>query len=216
MKTSLSDRDQLKEFIVKKDHPCLMSQSILKSGNYELKSYGELGSLQAAKQLLADLGQYLGEYDFNTNDFFSFIAVFDSPLQMEEIQFEQLLWKHLQLVHECDPEAWDETVSSDPKDSTFSFSILGHAFYVVGMHPESSRAARSAPKPTLVFNLHWQFEQLRKMGSYSRIRTSIRNRDLKKNGSINPMLVDFGHKSEAQQYSGRAVEANWECPFKHK
>jgi FPC/CPF motif-containing protein YcgG len=38
-------------------------------------------------------------------------------------------------------------------------------------------------------------------------------RDLRLQGSLNPNLSDFGKKSDARQYSGRAVEANWKCPF---
>ena len=84
------------------------------------------------------------------------------------------------------------------------------------MHPNSSRKARKSPKPTLVFNLHSQFEKLREMGVYDQVRDRIRNRDLQKNGSINPMMMDFGKRSEAAQYSGREVNNNWECPFIHK
>ena len=54
------------------------------------------------------------------------------------------------------------------------------------------------------------------MRVYDRVRDTIRKRDVQKNGSINPMLVDFGNRSEAPQYSGRAVNDGWECPFKHK
>jgi hypothetical protein len=32
-------------------------------------------------------------------------------------------------------------------------------------------------------------------------------------GSLNPNLADFGEQSEARQYSGRATEADWVCPF---
>jgi FPC/CPF motif-containing protein YcgG len=32
-------------------------------------------------------------------------------------------------------------------------------------------------------------------------------------GSINPMLKNFGEGSEASQYSGRAVSDTWACPF---
>ena len=32
-------------------------------------------------------------------------------------------------------------------------------------------------------------------------------------GSINPMLSDFGEATEARQYSGRAVEDDWRAPF---
>jgi FPC/CPF motif-containing protein YcgG len=32
-------------------------------------------------------------------------------------------------------------------------------------------------------------------------------------GSINPMLANHGSISSARQYSGRAVETDWVCPF---
>jgi FPC/CPF motif-containing protein YcgG len=46
------------------------------------------------------------------------------------------------------------------------------------------------------------------------MQETIRARDLELQGSINPMLSDFGVDSEARQYSGRAVEENWQAPFK--
>ena len=67
----------------------------------------------------------------------------------------------LQKLHNHDDSQWEPNVSEDPNDSNFSFSIKGKAFYIVGMHPESSRMARRAPYCTVVFNLHWQFEKLR-------------------------------------------------------
>ena len=104
-------------------------------------------------------------------------------------------------------------MSDDPKDENFSFSIAGKAFYVVGLHPNSSRKARQSPYTTLTFNLHWQFEKLREMGTYQKVRDRIRDRDVALQGSINPMLEDFGNNSEAKQYSGRKVDKEWKCPF---
>jgi len=75
--------------------------------------------------------------------------------------------------------------------------------------------ARQSPYPTIVFNLHAQFEQLRAMGSYKKVKKRIRKRDKKLQGHINPVLKDFGKDSETKQYSGRAVDNAWKCPF-HK
>ena len=216
METGVSNEDRFRKFIIDEDHPCIMSKTIFSSKNYQLQTYKGLGSKTAAKKIVADLKNYLDGYDFSTNDFFSFLAVFEDASDYSETAFEALLWEQLQHIHNIDHKNWDSAVSNNPKDKTFSFSILGTAFYIVGMHPNSSRNARKSPKPTLVFNLHWQFEKLREMGVYDRIRDTIRKRDLEKNGSVNPMLVDFGNRSEAPQYSGRAVGDNWECPFKHK
>lgn len=216
MESKVSSKDQFKKFIIEDDHPCIMSKTVFGLESYELNTYKGLGSARAASKLLDDLKVYLEDYDFSTNEFFSFIAVFDDASDYTEEEFEGLLWKQLQQIHCLDDKDWDETVSSDPKNKTFSFSILGKAFYIIGMHPNSARNTRKSPRPALVFNLHFQFEKLREMGVYNRIRDTIRKRDVQKNGSVNPMLVDFGNKSEAAQYSGREVRENWECPFKHK
>lgn len=216
MKASKTDNEQFNEFIIENDHPCIMAKTIFNLENYYLHTYSGLGTKTVASKILADIEIYLNNYDFSTNEFFSFIAVFDDNLSYTEIEFEKLLWKQLQKIHNNDEIKWDKMVSAYPNSESFSFSIFGKAFYIIGMHPNSSRAARRSPKPSLVFNLHWQFEKLREMGAYHRVRNTIRKRDLQKNGSVNPMLMDFGTKSEASQYSGRAVSNDWECPFKHK
>jgi FPC/CPF motif-containing protein YcgG len=41
----------------------------------------------------------------------------------------------------------------------------------------------------------------------------VREREIALQGSLNPNLADFGERSEARQYSGRAVEDQWRCPF---
>jgi FPC/CPF motif-containing protein YcgG len=117
-----------------------------------------------------------------------------------------------------DDAEWDRSVSPDPRDSHFSFSFAGQAFYVIGLHANSSREARRFPWPTLVFNPHEQFERLRTDGKWKRMQQTIRERDTQLQGSINPMLSDFGERSEAPQYSGRAVGEDWQppigkCPF---
>ena len=42
---------------------------------------------------------------------------------------------------------------------------------------------------------------------------TIRAREVALQGSINPMLSDFGEESEARQYSGRTVPDDWVPPF---
>ena len=44
----------------------------------------------------------------------------------------------------------------------------------------------------------------------------IRARDMAFQGSLNPVLKNFGESSEARQYSGRAVPDDWKCPFHAK
>ncbi len=208
-----SIEEEYKNFIVDKQHPCIMANTVFAMDNYELHTYDTLGSKETARKLERDLEAYISEYDFSDNIFKSFIAIFPETEIASEIEFENLLWRQLQFLHETDTTEWDHRVSSDPQDDNFSFSVAGRAFYVIGMHPKSSRMARRSPYPTLVFNLHWQFEKLREMGAYLKVRDKIRKRDQALQGSINPMLADFGDSSEAMQYSGRKVEEKWKCPF---
>jgi FPC/CPF motif-containing protein YcgG len=144
------------------------------------------------------------------------VAVFEQPRNIDELQFEDLFWRQLRALHELDATHfdWDPNVRSDPGDPHFSFSFGGQALYVIGMHANSSREARRFPWPALVFNPHEQFERLRADGKWKRMQETIRTRDHALQGSINPMLSDFGEQSEARQYSGRAVEEDWRAPFK--
>ncbi|QQX75494.1 MULTISPECIES: guanitoxin biosynthesis heme-dependent pre-guanitoxin N-hydroxylase GntA [Aequorivita] len=205
-----------KNFILEENHPCIMANTVFQMEKYQLNVYESLGSKKTAIALMADLKNYIAHYDFESKDFESFIAVFPEAEVVSEIEFENLLWRQLQFLHEIDIKPWDPTVSEDPNNPNFSFSLGGKAFYVVGLHPLASRMARRSPYPTLVFNLHSQFEKLREMGVYYKVRDKIRERDAALQGSINPVLQDFGEESEARQYSGRQVGQTWKCPFHHK
>ncbi|MGY5849016.1 guanitoxin biosynthesis heme-dependent pre-guanitoxin N-hydroxylase GntA [Salegentibacter sp. F14] len=206
---------KFREFIMENDHPCLMAQTVFSMDKAEIHNYDNFGSIQTARAIIKDLEQYLENYDFSSNEFYTFIAVFPDQEFLSEVKFETLLWKQLQLIHQADEKDWDPNVSIDPEDKNFSFSIAGRSFYIVGLHPNSSRKARQSPYPALTFNLHWQFEKLREMGAYQNVRDKIRERDIELQGDLNPMLEDFGQSSEARQYSGRKVGEDWKCPFLH-
>lgn len=202
-----------KNFIIEENHPCMMAQTVFSMDQVDFHEYDDFGSKNTARKILRDLKAYLNKYDFDSNDFFTFMASFRGRKDYSEKQFEDLLWKQLQFIHELDDQPWDPAVSGDPGDKNFSFSIAGKAFYLVGLHPNSSRKARQSPAPTIAFNLHWQFEKLREMGAYQNVRDKIRERDRELQGDNNPMLEDFGESSEARQYSGRKVGEEWKCPF---
>jgi hypothetical protein len=219
MKTQVLVPDQIQvyseyeEFILTQDHPCVMARSSFKLNQVDLVTYDKLGCEKSAKALLKDLKKYVDTYDFESPDYKSFIAVFPKEQIDSEEEFEEKLWDHLTNLYQFDDREWDETVSDDPEDAKFSFSVAGKAFYVVGLHPASSRMARKSPYPTIVFNLHWQFEQLKERGVFHQVRDTIRARDKELQGSINPVVSDFGKISEARQYSGKNAEKEWKCPF---
>jgi FPC/CPF motif-containing protein YcgG len=204
-----------RELVLRPEFPCLGAKAALNAGACSLHVFPALATASAT----ASLGSAL--HQFTTNDFrmrtdyASFVAIFEGPQDLDEIEFENLLWQQLRGLHRYDAAHfdWDPNVRSDPADPHFSFSFGGQALYVIGMHAKSSRQARQFPWPTLVFNPHEQFERLRSDGKWKRMQDTIRSRDLALQGSINPMLSDFGIQSEARQYSGRAVEEDWRAPF---
>ena len=104
-------------------------------------------------------------------------------------------------------------VVMSPARPRSSFSAARTAYFVVGLHPQASRDARRAAAPTLVFNLHQQFEALRESGGFALMRDKIRDRDEQLQGYLNPMVSDHGQTSEASQYSGREVADGWAAPL---
>lgn len=205
-----------RRFVEDERFPCLAGKGVVRSGEYRLGVYGALGS--GSPDLARDLGRFSEEYSAAATSFSAFVAVFPDAPPDDESEFERRLWAELQKLHERDaPDAaWDPTVSSDPDDPRFSFSFGERAYFVVGLHPESSRLARRFEWPALVFNPHAQFDRLRAAGLFDRLRQAIRGRDMALQGSLNPNLTDFGERSEARQYSGRKAETRWKCPFHRK
>lgn len=206
-------RGAFERWISDDSYPCVMAKSVVKTGQYVVRPYAGMDDARSARRLAADLAAYVLEPEPDRG-VRSFLAVFKQPADpVDEAEFERLFWATLGHVHHADGHPWDPSVSPDPAHPEFSFSVGGRAFYVVGMHPGASRQARRFPRPLIAFNLHSQFEDLRASGRYAAVRDTIRARDLALQGSVNPSLQDFGTQSEARQYAGRAVGAEWRCPF---
>lgn len=211
--------EQIRALISSRRFSCLGAKAAMQAGQYWIGVYDELGTDAAGRLLAADLGafsQQLDERDTGDRALRTFVASFAEPVCATEHAFETLVWRQLQQLHEHDQVAypWDPSVSSDPADPHFSFSVGGGAYFVVGLHAASSRWARRFAWPTLVFNPHHQFQRLRDQGVFTRFRDQIRERDRALRQSNNPMLGDFGAHSEARQYTGRKVEHDWQCPFR--
>ncbi len=213
-----------RRLVMQSNFPCVGAKSAFNTSCVSFHAYEELASDDSTKSLARDLGRFTRTVAADQRGVYAtMIAVFRGPLGLSEREFEKLLWLQLSKLHLSDaPNEWDPRVSSDPSAPDFSFSFARQAYYLVGMHADSSRHARRFRWPTLVFNPHEQFERLRAEGNWGRMKQAIRARDLQLQGSINPMLSDFGELSEARQYSGRAVEEDWhppfaprKCPFAH-
>jgi FPC/CPF motif-containing protein YcgG len=217
--TALIDaHEQLRQQIVGQFFPCTGAVSAFSQKHYRFGLYPELAHDSAVGAVCHDLYDFCHEFPVVDDHFITFVAMFRGPVIRSEQHFEDLLWNQLRAMHSCDSKffVWDKNVDPDPQSHHFSFSIGGRAMYVIGMHPKASRLARTRPYPTMVFNLHEQFDRLRARGKFETMKQTIRARDMSFQGSVNPMLASFGENSEARQYSGRAVPENWTCPFHQK
>lgn len=194
--------------------PCVGAKSAMSQDGLEFVLAGDFRSSDSDERIVRELQAFAA----GTGDdavFVSKIVLFTTTPALDEAMFERAMWQRLQCLHDLDAttHAWDATVSADPGSPRFSLSLGGRAFYVIGLHPGSSRAARRFECAALVFNLHSQFEALRADGRYDKLRDTITERDIAYSGSRNPMLATFGASSEARQYSGRQVDDGWRCPF---
>ncbi len=210
------------EFIAGDTYPCVGAKSALARGSIETHELGTLGDHRNDRLMLDGLSQFVAMIEESACEediVNSYVAIFDGPFDMNELQFESSMWSQLWRIHELDTLAGNhsaEDVSSDPDNPHFSLSMAGHPFFLIGLHPRASRLARRFSHPVLVFNSHRQFEKLRGDRRYGKMQSAIRSRDIELQGSVNPNLADFGEASEARQYSGREVEDDWRCPFDFK
>ncbi len=207
---------QMHNFILEMSHPCVGAQSVYRQMSYRWGIYDRIGDESAADGLARDLALFIEYMDSSRSDFTSFFAVFTEPVSLTQLEFENYLWKQLGLLDKRSRPhfRWNQEVSDDPTNPRFAFSFAENAFFVVGLHPGSSRLARAFAYPAIIFNPHSQFERLRGEGRFEQLKATIRKRDFSLQGSHNPMLSDFGSVSEASQYSGRKVEPGWQCPFR--
>jgi uncharacterized protein len=118
------------------------------------------------------------------------------------------------LGHVSDPQVSNDP--NDPNDPNFGLSFAGEGFFAVGLHPGASRVARRFEAPAIILNPHAQFRALRDARKYERLRETILARDEAVAGTPNPMIARHGTISEARQYGGREVGADWSCAFLHR
>lgn len=210
----LSVESEFRSFVEEPVFPCLAAKGLVRQRGYTLGVYDQLGSESATVQLAQDLTSFGKTAQIDGPAFVAFVAVFRGRPPATEALFEQSLWTQLQGLHDVDEKKqWDGSVSSNPDDANFAFSFARRAFFVVGLHPGSARIARRFPRAALVFNPHAQFDRLRNEGRFERLKTAIRERDLALQQEPNTALADFGVRSEAEQYSGKAAVKDWRCPF---
>ena len=211
--------ERFREFVRDKSFPCVGAKSASARNQIKFIVARDILSSWDDLRIYTALLKFATAYRGDPRLFQSFAVIFEQPTRITERRFERALWTRVQSL--ADKDAWhgqdyDARVSADPESPHFSLSFGGEAFFIVGLHPCASRPARRFERPALVFNLHDQFERLRAEQRYEPLRQSIIARDVAIAGSANPMLARHGEISEARQYSGRAVDQDWNCPFTAK
>ncbi|UUL83086.1 guanitoxin biosynthesis heme-dependent pre-guanitoxin N-hydroxylase GntA [Sphingomonas qomolangmaensis] len=199
--------------------PCVGAKAAMAKGTLEVLACNTIDSAWDDVRIHDGLLRFAAAYRADPGLYRSFAVVFDGPGDLDEPAFEAALWRRVQSLSDKDVwrgQEYDGRVSHDPSNPHFSLSFGGEAFFIVGLHPQASRPARRFGRPTMVFNLHDQFEKLRADGQYENMREKIMVRDEALAGSRNPMLSRHGEVSEARQYSGRVVDDEWAPPFEYR
>jgi FPC/CPF motif-containing protein YcgG len=207
--------DEYLSFIGNKAFPCIAAKAALALDQIRILVCDHLACPKDDTAIVKFLYSFVDAYRAATKLYQSAVVIFKGPSECSEEQFDTLMWQRLQSISDCDANghSWDPRVSSDPSHTDFSFSVKEEGFYIIGLHPGSSRKARQFKYPALVFNPHHQFETLRASERYEVMKETVRKRDTTFSGSVNPMLADFGESSEVFQYSGRVYDNEWKCPF---
>lgn len=206
---------EYKEFINNKEFVCVAAKAALAKQQIHCMVASHIACPKDDLEILQFLYSFVDTYRNSNELYHSAAIVFEQPQVVNETMFDDFLWQRLQALSNLDAKnySYDERVNQDPASPDFSFSLKQEAFFIIGLHPASSRVVRQFSYPVIVFNPHAQFEQLKEIEKYQQLKKVVRKRDLAYSGSINPMLQDFGEASEVYQYSGRQYDKEWKCPL---
>lgn len=203
------------KFLQNDNFPCVAAKAALQRNQTRTLIAGHMACPNDDHDILNFVYQFVDEYRGSETSFHSAAVIFKQPENISEEMFEKFMWLRLQSLSDIDATnfPFDKRVSIYPDDVNFSFSLKSEAFFIIGLHPCSSRPARRFKYPALVFNPHAGFDQMRSQNQYEKMKNVVRKKDLAFSGSINPMLDDFGNSSEVFQYSGKNYSSSWQCPL---
>jgi uncharacterized protein len=197
--------------------PCVGAKSALALSRLQSIEAGSIASDADDVVIYDRIAAFTADGRNETSAFRSLAILFRDQVVEDEDAFVAAFWRRLQALHNIDVArgvGWAENVSADVSSAKFSMSLAGAGYFVIGLHPASPRLARRFSHPAMIFNPHDQFESLRADGRYGRIQEVVRTRELRTQGTLNPMLAEFGRASEAAQYSGQETGPDWICPLK--
>jgi FPC/CPF motif-containing protein YcgG len=210
--------EEYRRFLRSREFPCIGAKAALSRDHVKCMVASDMNSSGNDEQILTFIYQFVDSYRSSNESFHSAAVIFSNPKSASESEFEDMFWSRLNSLAELDRIKYthDKRVSPDPISPLFSFSLKEEAFFIIGLHPASSREARRFAYPAIVFNPHEEFERLKRTGRYEPMKKVVRRRDVAYSGSVNPMLKDFGEAPEVFQYSGKQYDSTWKCPLHHK
>lgn len=216
--------------LVSDEFPCIGAHAAFHEGTYRLGVYDRLASLESVAGMGRDLRRFVEEQTQFASlreylhegeafgQFTSFVAVFRQPVPASEQEFEDLLWQHLQLLHDHDEPVWDPSRSATPGDPTFAYSFAGRAFFVVGFNPHASELPRRFGYCALAFNAEYQIARLHEEGRFLAFAKAVRRRYERLAGRLNPSVPRdlTSTQDETRVYSGvpHPEDAGWRCPLR--
>ncbi len=209
-------REQYLSYIKNDSFPCIAAKAALANQQIKCMVADHMACPKDDTLILQFLYDFVDTYRSSKELYHSAAILFKGPEQVNEEEFDGLMWMRLQALANLDSKAYDydKRVDNNPGSANFSFSLKEEAFFIIGLHANNNRLTRQFKYPVLTFNPHAQFEQLRDLNKFENMQRVVRKRDLAYSGSVNPMLENYGETSEVYQYSGRKYDNKWECPLK--
>lgn len=216
--------------VVSGQFPCIGARAAFHEGTYRLGVYDRLASIESVAGMGRDLRRFVAEQErfVHLRDyldegeafghFTTFVAIFRQPVPSSEQEFEDLLWQHLQLLHDHDEPVWDPDRSATPGHRLFAYCFAGRAFFVVGFNPHASELPRRFAYCTLVFNAEYQIARLHAEGRFLAFAKAIRRRYERVAGRLNPSVPKDVEsvQDETRVYSGvpHPEDEGWRCPLR--
>jgi FPC/CPF motif-containing protein YcgG len=206
---------RLKAWIFSGRFACLGARAAARQGVLQIVLLGPIDRQDSALKAYEALRGFVSSGMLEAHRFATLVVVFQGSVIPDELDWENAFWRLVQELHHHDAALfdWAADTSSDPESRQFQLSLCGHPFFLIGMHPQSSRISRRAPWPAVAFNSHRNFALLKAEGTFPGLQRRIQSKEILIQGSLNPNLAGFGDAAQSRQYSGRAVEQTWRCPF---
>jgi len=207
--------EEFENFVLDGAYPCVAARAALSRGHVPCFIANNIAEADDDPRILVFIYDFIMQFRKAKSTLHSAAVIFTGPVTINEEDFDTFFWHRLQNLSRLDAGRfpYDARVSSDPASPDFSFSLGEEAFFIIGLHPGSSRPSRRFKYPGMIFNPHAQFVKLRASHQYDKMKNIVRKRDKIYSGDINPMLKDFGEASEAMQYTGRQYHEGWTCPL---